>query len=194
MNRFAWLAVVMALTASETAVAGELLQPPATEDTLSAEPARVVLAQQHFLFVRLKTVRNTPESTELISSTFKQIWAFASKMKLKVSGSPMEIMRSYEEADGTWQLWAAIPVEVPAAGINLDGVANAPELGAIGGEAVQAAHRGDHARIKDTHNRIAAFLASHRLERKGLIVEQHFDNPHTNPPEKLRSSVTYFLN
>lgn len=194
MKKFAWLAVVMALSVGDRAIAGELLQPPTTEDTLSVEPARVVLAQQSFLFVRLKTVRNTPESTELISSTFKRIWAFAAKLKLKVAGSPMEIMRSYEESDGTWLLWAAIPVEVPVAGLNLDGSANAPELGSIGGDAVQAAHRGDHAKIKDAHHRIASFLSSHGLTRTGFIVEQHFDNPHTNPPEKLRSSVTYFLN
>lgn len=189
MRTMGWI-VGAALMLAPVAAAGELLPAGVTEDRLSAEPALVRLDAQAILFVRLKTVRNTPESTELISSTFKRIWKFAAANKIQVIGSPMEIMTSYQEADGSWHVSAAIPVAAAA----LPARAGDIQLGTIGGgEGVQAAHRGDHGRIKDTHARIEAFLAARGLTRRGKIVEQHFDDPHKVPAEKLRSAVTFFL-
>lgn len=190
MRTIGWI-LGAALMLVPIAAAGELLPPGVTEDSMSAEPALVRLDAQAILFVRLKTVRNTPESTELISSTFKRIWKFAAANKIQVIGSPMEIMAAYEEADGAWHVSAAIPV-APVA--SMPAQSGDIQLGTIGGgEGVQAAHRGDHARIKDTHARIEAFLAARRLARRGKIVEQHFDDPHKVPAEKLRSAVTFFL-
>ncbi len=193
MRVFGWmlLPAVLAAVLFASGAGAEMLPEGVTEDTLSAEPQLVDLPKQAILFVRLKTVRNTPESTELISSTFKRIWAFARGRGIKVVGSPLEIMTRYEEPDGSWLLSAAIPVEAPQGA--LDGSGDIM-LGEIGGtEGAQAAHRGDHGRIKDTHARIGAFLKQRGLEAKGLIAEQHFDNPHTVPAEKLRSAVTFFL-
>lgn len=196
MKVFGWIlvpAVLAALAFADGAASAELLPEGVTEDTLSAEPALVSLPVQPILFVRLKTVRNTPEASELISSTFKRIWAFARSRGIKIVGSPLEIMGRYEEPDGSWLLSAAIPIAPPA---GTGALADSGDiiLGEIGGgEAVQAAHRGDHDRIKETHARIAAVLRARKLEAKGRIAEQHFDDPHKVPAEKLRSSVTYFL-
>lgn len=191
MRTMVWV-VGAILMLAPVAAAGELLPLGVTEDSLSAEPALVRLDEQAILFVRLKTVRNTPESSALISSTFKRIWKFAAANKIEVVGSPMEIMSSYQEADGAWQVSAAIPV-APAA--STPGQSGDIQLGRIGGgEAAQAAHRGDHDRIKDTHDRLEAFLAARGASRRGKIVEQHFDDPHKVPAERLRSSVTFFLN
>lgn len=189
MRTLGWV-VGVALLLAPVAAAGELLPAGVTEDSLSAEPALVRLDGQAILFVRLKTVRNTTESSELISSTFKRIWKFAAANQIKVIGSPMEIMTAYQEADGSWHVSAAIPVATTTRPEHSGDI----QLGTIGGgEAVQAAHRGDHNRIKDTHSRIEAFLAARGLTRRGKIVEQHFDDPHKVPAEKLRSSVTFFL-
>lgn len=186
-----WVVAAAGLLAGGAA-AGELLSPGVSEDTLSAEPQLVELAAQPVAFVRLKTVRNTPESTELISSTFKRIWAYVRGRGLKVVGSPMEIMSAYQEADGSWHLSAAIPIE--ASPQISPGDAGDIMFGTVGGgAAVQAAHRGDHGRIRETHDRIGSLLAARGLSARGQIVEQHFDNPHTVPAEKLRSAVTYFL-
>jgi effector-binding domain-containing protein len=187
-----WAGLWAALMWAGVAAAGELLPPGVSEDTLAAAPAQVALPAQPIAFVRLKTVRNTPEATDLISSTFKRIWAYAKAHGLKVAGSPMEIMSAYQEADGSWHLSAAIPLEAaPASALGDSGDIMFGSIG--GGAAVQAAHRGDHARIADTHGRIAAYIAARGLTARGRIVEQHFDNPHTVAPEKLRSAVTYFL-
>lgn len=183
-------AIAVALAAGP-ARAGEMLAPGVTEDTLSPEPALVTLAPQAVLYVRLTTVRNTPASRDLISGTFKRIWAFARRHGIAIVGSPMEMMDAYEQADGSWIVDAAIPVQ---------GVAAAPaDAGDIlfvrlpGGAAAQAAHRGAHEAIKTTHERIGAFLAARKLTARGRIVEQHFDDPHKVPEDKLRSAVTYFL-
>ena len=193
MRVLGWVLLPAVLAAVVFARAGvaEMLPAGVTEDTLSAEPALVSLPKQVILFVRLKTMRNTPESTELISSTFKRIWAFAHARRIKIVGSPLEVMTRYEEPDGSWLLSAAIPVEAPAGALDGSGDILLGEIG--GAEGAQAAHRGDHGRIKDTHARIGAFLSARGLEAKGLIAEQHFDNPHTVPAEKLRSAVTFFL-
>lgn len=196
MRMFGWMAlaaVLAALAFAAHATSAELLPAGVTEDTLSPEPALVSLPVQPILFVRLKTVRNTPESRDLISSTFKRIWAFARARGIKVVGSPLEIMARYEEADGSWLLSAAIPV-APPAGMGALTDSGDIILGEIcGGDAAQAAHRGDHDRIKDTHARIAAFLSAQGLQANGRIAEQHFDDPHKVPAEKLRSAVTFFL-
>jgi hypothetical protein len=62
-----------------------------------------------------------------------------------------------------------------------------------GGEAAQAAHRGDHRQIKRTHERIRAFITAGGRSARGKVVEQHFDNPHKVRAEGLRSAVTYFV-
>jgi hypothetical protein len=101
------------------------------------------LDSQPIAFVRLKTVRNTPASCELISGTFTRIWNFLAAKNIKADGAPMEIMDAYEEADGSWHLSAAIPLaaavdQPPAdAGDIVFGIVG-------GGEAAQAARRGDH--------------------------------------------------
>lgn len=192
--KFVGLGVLAVLAVVAVARARELLPAGVHEDTLSAAPALVRLDVQPILFVRLKTVRNTPESRDLISGTFTRIWTFARAHGIKVVGSPLEIMTRYEEPDGSWLLAAAIPVELPAAGVNTYRDAGDIQFGDIGGgEAAQAAHRGAHERIKETHERIAAFLATHGIKAEGRIAGQHFDNPHTVAEEKLRSSVTFFL-
>lgn len=192
IRHLAAAAMALAMVAAGPAQAGEMLAPGVSEDTLSPEPALVTLAPQAVAYVRLKTVRNTPVSRDLISSTFKRIWAFARRHGLKIVGSPMEIMDAYEQAEGSWIVDAAIPVDA----VPREALADAGDIVFArlpGGAAAQAAHRGAHEAIKTTHERIGAFLAQRGVAARGRIVEQHFDDPHKVPEERLRSAVTYFL-
>jgi hypothetical protein len=188
----ATLAILVAVGLALPAAAGSMLPPGVTPDSLSAEPALVRLDPQAIAFVRLKTVRNTAESRALISGTFTRIWSYLAQKGLTANGSPMEIMNAYEETDGSWLVSAAIPLAVLPDRVPED--AGDILFGTVGGgQAVQAAHRGDHWQIKRTHERIKAFIATGGRTAGGKVVEQHFDNPHKVPVEKLRSAVTYFL-
>lgn len=144
IRHLAAAAMAVAMAAAGPARAGEMLAPGVSEDTLSSEPALVTLAPQAVAYVRLKTVRNTPESRDLISWTFKRVWAFARRHGVMIVGSPMEIMDAYEQADGSWIVDAAIPVDAVR-----EGLADAGDIVFArlpGGAAAQAAHRGARTR------------------------------------------------
>ena len=182
------VAALLVLTAScGIASAAEFLPEGAKPDTTSEVPAIVSLAAEPVVCVAVETGRNAPDRSDKIIAAHNRAYHFSKQNGLALRRGALEISSVYEEADGVWRTEACRAIAALPEKTYPD-AADLKFYAVPAGNAVQALHRGSHETISQTIDKIEAFIREKGLERKGPLVEYHFN--HTPPEEEhLQISV-----
>lgn len=190
MTKNSWFAALVTALAASSPVSGALavnfLQEGAAPETVSQEPGFVSLGAEAVICVAVTTGRTAPDRSDKIIAAHNRAYYFAKDNGLQLGRGALEISAHYEEADGSWATDAcrslhALPAQTFAAAPDLEFY----EVPA--GRAVHALHRGDHDTIKQTIDKVEAFIAARGLHRLGPLVEFHFNH---KPPEEIDQQIS----
>jgi len=137
------------------------------------------------------TTTSRPQAAALsaaMSDSFFDILGFIDAHGLTEAGAPISITRRFSGSELTFD--AAIPVR----GITQD----TPRAGTrvrIGktyeGPVIRAIHRGSYARLGDTHEKIAAYLAASGIKRNGNTWESYVSEPGRTDASGLITYIYY---
>jgi hypothetical protein len=155
-------------------------------EAVSEEPTLVALGAEAVVCIALKTGRNAVDLSEKIITAHNREYFFAMENDLKLGRGALEISAHYEEPDGSWATEACRSLHALPARSYPD----APDLKFYevpAGQAVHALHRGAHRTIKQTIDRVEAFIAARGLRRIGPLTEFHFNH---KPPEQIDEQIS----
>lgn len=157
-------------------------------DFANLEIERLNIEAQRIAWLRTRSMPNAAAASEAMGAAYFEILGFIDRQGLREAGPPLAITRSF--SGGQIVFDAAIPVSGEAAappegasGVNL-GIT-------YGGPVVRAVHRGSYATLGQTHEKIAAWLAAHGIERNGDAWESYVSDPARTPESDLVTHVYY---
>lgn len=121
-----------------------------------------------------------------IGEAYGEISSFMAGQDIAVAGPPLFISFG-GEAPGIRHLAAvpAVPSEAPPEG-------RLQWRRTPAGPALRVTHRGAYERLPETHAKLAAWLAAHRLQGVGASWEEYVSNPAETPPSE-RLTYVYVL-
>lgn len=157
-------------------------------DFADLEIERTLIEPQRIAWLRTRSLPNAAATSEAMGAAYFEILGFIDRQGLREAGPPLAISRSFSGAHIVFD--AAIPVsgelaEPPPAESDVS-------LGiTYGGPVVRAVHRGSYSRLGQTHEKIAAWLAAHGVERNGDAWESYVSDPARTPEPDLLTHVYY---
>jgi effector-binding domain-containing protein len=141
--------------------------------------------------IALMTTTSLPDATsvsEAMGEAFFTILRFMDRHGLQEAGPPLSITRTFSGSELLFD--AAIPVrgaseETPRSeeGVRL----GRTQAGAV----VRASHIGSYRFLGRTHEKIAAYLAAHRIERNGDAWESYVSDPTRVAEDELLTYIYY---
>ena len=160
--------------------------PPADFSTVDIE--RLNVESQSIVFL---TATSAPEATaiaEALGDAYFELLNFIDSYGLTAAGSPMSIGASLH--GGELRFRPAIPVT--GRGDDLPTVDGEIRIGiSHGGPVLRASHRGSYRNLAATHDKVAAYLAVHRLRRSGESWEAYVSDPTRVREDELLTYVYY---
>jgi effector-binding domain-containing protein len=181
------LAALVLLAASCGSVAAaEFLPPGTTLESVVEAPAIVTLPAEPVICVAVETGRAAPDRSDKIIAAHNRAYHFSKDNGLALRRGALEISSAYEEPGGTWRTEACRAIEALPDKTYPD-ASDLKFYAVPAGKAVQALHRGSHDTIRDTIDQIEAFIREKGLERKGPLVEYHFNH---KPPEEEHLQIS----
>lgn len=175
-----------ALGSVSQAWAGVFLPDGVAPEAVSPAPSVVVLGAEPVVCVAVSTGRQAIDMTEKIISAHNRAYSFAKDNGLKLGRGALEISARYEEPDGSWVTDACRSVQAHP-GRSFPNALDIKVYQVAGGRAVQALHRGDHGTIKETIDKVEAYIELRALQRVGPLVEYHFNH---KPPEEIEQQIS----
>ncbi|MGH7129388.1 MAG: GyrI-like domain-containing protein, partial [Planctomycetaceae bacterium] len=157
-------------------------------DFSDAEIERLVVDPIDIAMLTTTSLPDAAAVSQAMGDAFFAILQFIDRYGLQEAGPPLSISRSFSGAELLFD--AAIPVRGITADTprSEDGV----RLGTTqGGAVIRAAHRGSYRFLGRTHEKIAAYLAAHRIERNGDAWESYVSDPTRVAEPELVTYVYY---
>lgn len=139
-------------------------------------------------YVTTNSAPNAAAISEAMGAAFFQILRFMDRHGLREAGAPVAISRDFSGSQLVFD--AAIPV----AGLDgsMPGTGNGVSIReSYGGPAIRVAHVGSYAKLSQTHEKIAAWLAAYGIERNGDAWESYESDPARTPEPNLLTHVYY---
>jgi effector-binding domain-containing protein len=173
---------------AELAALREMAERLPRADFSDLEIERLRIEPQQIAWLRTRSLPNAAAISEAMGGAYFEILGFIDRQGLREAGPPLAISRSF--SGGQIVFDAAIPVsgEIADPPVGENGV----QLGiTYGGAVVRAVHRGTYATLGQTHEKIAAWLAAHGVERNGDAWESYVSDPARTPEAELVTHVYY---
>lgn len=158
-------------------------------ETLPASPfdeagiAVIEASPQPILFVSGSSSQASEDVAAALAEAFLELSAFLKDRGISRSGQPMAITRAWDE--NGFQFDAAVPVDaaVPALQGRLQNGFSP------GGKAARIIHRGGYETILESYEKLAAYMAAHRLQEGGLSWEHYISDPAETPTHELETHI-----
>lgn len=126
--------------------------------------------------------------SEALGDAYFRVLSFIDEHGLREAGAPISISRAFSGAE------LRFDAGVPVRGIT-DSTPRSQDsvrLGkSYGGPVIRVKHQGSYITLGRTHDKIAAYLAAHGLERNGDAWESYVSDPTRTAPEELLTYVYY---
>ena len=141
--------------------------------------------------IAYKSMRSSPDATQLsaaLGRAYFDILNFMDANKLRLAGAPLSIARSFEGAE------LRFDAGIPVTGVNEDTPKSAGGvlLGrTYGGKVLRIKHNGSYRGLKETHRKIAAYLAALGIARNGDSWESYVSDPARVEESKLLTYLYY---
>lgn len=139
-------------------------------------------------YLTATSLPNASAISESMGEAYFNILAFMDRHRLEEAGAPLAISRRFSGAEFVFD--AAIPVR----GVTADTpqAEGGIRLGkTYGGPVIRGRHLGPYATLRNTHEKIAAYLAVHGLVRAGDAWEAYVGDPARSPEDELVTDVYY---
>ncbi len=142
---------------------------------------RDTFPETNIIFISDSTSMDPQEINKKYSSSFEELFRFASQNKLKQIGAPLDITRSYSEKSFSFDL--CLPVEnvdniKPEKRINLGKI---PKLYVL-----RSVYLGPYDNFPEIYNKIHKYLEQHQLAPKWNFFEMYYTDPmNVNPEENV---------
>lgn len=149
---------------------------------------RLVVEPVDIAFLTATSLPNATAISEAMGDAYFNILAFMDRHGLKEAGAPLSISRRFSGSEFVFD--AAIPVQgvTDATPRSENGI----RLGkTYGGPVVRGRHIGSYRQLRDTHEKIAAWLAVHGISRNGDAWEVYVSDPTRSPESELITDVYY---
>lgn len=149
-------------------------------DIVAVEPVEI-------LFVSSSSGQSDDAIALALAAAYGEIGRFMAERGIEYNGMPMSIVHSWSE--DRYAFDAAIPVkdaEVEPGGLVQSG--QSPS-----GRAVRAVHRGPYSELPRTYEKLAAYMAAHRLEQGEVSWEEYVSDPGDTPEDALITHVYFKL-
>jgi uncharacterized protein YndB with AHSA1/START domain len=149
---------------------------------------RLVVAPVEIAYLTARSLPTAEAISEAVGQAYFNILAYMGQHGLQEAGPPISISRRFSGAEFVFD--AAIPVR----GVSDDTprTANGIRLGtSYGGPAIRGRHIGSYGNLRQTHEKMAAYLAAHGIARAGDAWEAYVSDP-TRTPESERVTDVYY--
>jgi len=140
-------------------------------DVSQIEIRRLNAAAQDILFVSTSSTPNADDIASAMAVAYAEISTFMNDANVSMNGQPMAITRTRNE--GSYTFDAAIPVNVLP--LHLSG--NVEVGSSPSGPAVRAVHYGGFDRMKQTYEKLSAYMSAHDLVHGGVSWEHYISDP-----------------
>lgn len=150
---------------------------------------RLTVEPQRIAWLRTRSMPSAAAMSEAMGEAYFDILSFIDHHGLREAGPPLAISRSFSGSQIVFD--AAIPVSGGQPDIE------APEETGVrlgityGGPVVRAVHRGSYGNLGETHEKVAAYLAAHGIDRNGDAWESYASDPARTPEADLLTYVYY---
>jgi effector-binding domain-containing protein len=152
---------------------------PPTTDKFGEEvnvPAKTV--------VQLKGNGTWDSAFDTLMDSFKSLYGFLEREKIKPAGPPMTVYTSTD--DTGFEFTAAVPIEAAPANPPKGDI----EIGqSPSGKMLKFVHRGSYDAMDSTYESITNYLDSKSLEAADSFIEEYVTDPLTTPDDKLVVNV-----
>jgi effector-binding domain-containing protein/uncharacterized protein YndB with AHSA1/START domain len=141
--------------------------------------------------IAFKSMRSSPDAAKLseaLGRAYFDILNFMEANKLRLAGAPLSIARSFEGAE------LRFDAGIPVTGVNAETpkASTGVQLGrTYGGDVLRIKHTGSYRNLKETHRKIAAYLAALGIERNGDSWEAYVGDPAKVEESKLLTYLYY---
>jgi effector-binding domain-containing protein len=157
-------------------------------DFSDAEIERMVVEPVDVAMMSTTSLPDSTSVSEAMGEAFFTILRFMDRHGLQEAGPPLSITRTFSGSELLFD--AAIPVRGASAETprSEEGV----RLGRTqGGAVVRASHIGSYRFLSRTHEKVAAYLAAHRIERNGDAWESYVSDPTRVAEDELLTYIYY---
>lgn len=155
-------------------------------DFRDAQIERMVVAPIDIAYLRTTSQPNAAAISEAMGEAYFNILGFMDQHDLVEAGAPLSISRTFSGSELVFD--AAIPVS----GVTDETVReeDGVKLGrTYGGPVIRARHVGTYRNLGRTHEKIAAYLAAHGIERNGDSWESYASDPTRTAESELLTYV-----
>jgi effector-binding domain-containing protein len=157
-------------------------------DFSDAQIERMVVEAVDIAFLTTTSLPDAAAISQAMGEAFFNILRFMDRYGLQEAGPPLSISRSFSGSELLFD--AAIPVRgiTDVTPRSEEGV----RLGKTqGGAVIRASHSGSYRLLSRTHEKIAAYLAAHGIERNGDAWESYVSDPTRVAESELLTYVYY---
>jgi effector-binding domain-containing protein len=148
---------------------------------------RMDVGGQDILYVGVATSQDPADIVEAMAQAYAHISDFMFQAGIERSAPPVAITRAWVE--GGYEFDAAIPVQAIPEELPEGIVAGRSPSGT----ALRAVHRGAYDQILPTYEKLAAYMAAHGLEQRGVSWEQYMSDPATTVEAERETHVYIML-
>jgi len=151
------------------------------------EIARLEVSAEPMLYIPTSSGQSEEAIAAALGAAYGEISRFMASQGIEHVGMPMSI--SHSRTGTGYQFDAAIPIGTSE--VNPTGNI---ELGwTPSGEAIRAVHEGSYSSLDATYEKVAAYLAIHRLAHTGLSWEHYISDPGETTEKELITHVYFQL-
>lgn len=167
---------------------GTLAESLPRADWSDIEVERLVVQPAEIAYLTARSLPTAESISDAMGEAYFSVLAFMDRHGLQEAGPPLSISRRFSGSEFVFD--AAIPVR----GVSDDTPrsANGIQLGrTYGGPAIRGRHIGSYRNLRQTHEKIAAYLAAHGIARAGDAWESYVSDPTRTPESELVTDVYY---
>ena len=147
----------------------------------------VETSAEPILFISTSSGQSETAVANALGAAYGQISRFMASRGLAHTAHPLSI--SHSRSDAGYEFDAAIPIG--STEVRPDG--NIQFGYTPSGRAIRVVHKGPYARLGQTYDKIAAYLAVNRLEPSGISWEQYVSDPGETPADELITHIYFQL-